>query len=118
GEEIGGVGRVLEDETRRLVDRHLPGAGRRIRPAPGADGPGPETPVSIAAHAWRLVGRRGRSTGPAHPLRSGLGTQGVSAPMLSRPDPGTARAVSANPFLRPIRSGSGSSIRWRSISYP
>ena len=36
-EELGGVVGVFEDVGRRLIDRHRPRAGDRIRPLPGMD---------------------------------------------------------------------------------
>ena len=64
GEQVGGVGGVLEHEARRLVDRHGPGAGRRIRSPPGVDRPGAEAPSSLPGHPRIVRPSRGAS-GPS-----------------------------------------------------
>ncbi len=65
-EQRGGVVAVLEDEARRLIDRHRARPGGRVGPLPGMEGEGGEIEIFGVGHGGHSVGA-GRVT-----IRSGL----------------------------------------------
>ena len=70
GEEVGGVGGVVEDKARRLIDRDRPGAGVGVGSTPGVQGTGAEAEgavvvTHIVSQPRRPCGGFPRSASPA-----------------------------------------------------
>ncbi len=66
GEQVGGIGGVLEHEARGLVDGHGPGARRGVGTIAGVHGSGPKTWLAVGGgHGWgtgaRVEAMAGRS---------------------------------------------------------